>query len=153
MSFAKVKEYFEERHLENKLFRLPSSGATVAEDAETLDISPEQVAKTLAFKVAGKPLLIVMAGNARIDNHNFKAEFGARPRMISADRVNDLIGHEVGGVCPFALKPGVEVYIDRSLENDPEIFPAAGDQFHAAKLTLAELLELSNYQRWVSVTK
>ncbi|WP_281165377.1 YbaK/EbsC family protein [Liquorilactobacillus sicerae] len=153
MSFAKVKAYFESQQLADKLFRLPASGATVAEAAETLDILPEQVAKTLAFKVNGQPLVVVMAGDARIDNHNFKSEFGARPRMIPADQVNGLIGHEVGGVCPFALNSGVDVYIDQSLENDPEVFPAAGDQFHAARLTLPELLSLSHYQRWVKVTK
>ncbi|KRM88710.1 YbaK/EbsC family protein [Liquorilactobacillus vini] len=153
MSFAKVKAYFESRQVADKLFRLPASGATVAEAAKTLAILPEQIAKTLAFKINGQPVVVVMAGNARIDNHNFKAEFGVRPRMIPADQINDLIGHAVGGVCPFALNSGVEVYLDQSLENDLEVFPAAGDQFHAARLTLPELLTLSHYQRWVKVTK
>lgn len=153
MSFERAKEYLKEYGLENKAKQFPVSSATVEEAAKAIGCEEKEIAKTLSFIVDDKPILIVVAGDCKIDNSKYKAEFHKKAKMIPFDEVEELIGHSVGGVCPFGIKEGVTVYLDESLKRFDIIYPACGSQNSAVKLTIEELEKASNYKKWVDVCK
>ena len=153
MAIEKVKAYFRALGMEERVQELPASSATVALAAEALHCAPERIAKTLSFLVDGQPILIVAAGDARIDNSKYKAQFSAKAKMIPAEEAEALVGHAVGGVCPFAVNEGVTVYLDRSLQRFETVYPACGSANSAIELTIAELERYSGFRAWVDVCK
>ena len=153
MPIVKVKEYFKKYDMENRVQELEVSSATVELAAEALHCEPCRIAKTLSFMVNESPILIVTAGDAKIDNHKYKDRFGTKAKMLSTDEVEALIGHAVGGVCPFAVKEGVAVYLDESLKRFETVFPACGSSNSAIELTIAELEMYSVFKSWVDVCK
>jgi prolyl-tRNA editing enzyme YbaK/EbsC (Cys-tRNA(Pro) deacylase) len=153
MSVEKVKEYFKEYGIEDRIQEFEVSSATVDLAAKALNTEPQRIAKSLAFKVDDKPILIIAAGDTRIDNPSYKKKFSTKPKMLSPDECQDMIGHAVGGICPFAINEGVEVYLDESLKRFETIFPAAGSANSAIELTIPELEKYSNYKEWVDLCK
>ena len=153
MSIEKVKAYFKEFGMEDRILEFSVSSATVALAAEALGCEPERIAKTLSFVKDDSCILVVAAGDARIDNPKFKAEFGMKAKMADFNEVARLCGHAVGGVCPFAVNEGVPVYLDESLRRFDFVYPAAGSSNSAIKLSLEELEKYSNYLKWVDVCK
>ena len=151
MSVEKVKAYLKKYGLDGRVIELNASSATVALAAEALGCEPCRIAKTLSF-LAEKPVLIVAAGDARIDNTKFKARFGVKAKMLSPENVETLIGHAVGGVCPFAVNDGVEIYLDESLRRFETVFPACGSGSSAIEMTCAELENVTK-AAWVDVCK
>ena len=121
--------------------------------AQALNCEPCRIAKTLSFLVDGHPILIVTAGDAKIDNPKYKAQFGTKAKMLTPEEVETLVGHAVGGVCPFAVNEGVKVYLDVSLKRFETVFPACGSSNSAIELTIAELEKYSGYTDWVDVCK
>lgn len=153
MSFIKAKEYIEKYGLEKNIMEFTVSSATVEEAARAVNCKEEEIAKTLSFLVEEKPIVIVVAGDKKIDNSKYKAEFHSKAKMIPFDNVENLIGHEVGGVCPFGIKENVQVYLDISLKRFPIVYPACGSSNSAIKLTIEELEKISNYEKWIDVCK
>lgn len=153
MSIEKVKAYFARYAMEDRILEFPVSSATVELAAEALHCQPCRIAKTLSFLVGETPVLIVAAGDAKIDNPKYKAQFGTKARMLTPEQVETLIGHAVGGVCPFGLQPGVTVYLDVSLKRFETVFPACGSSNSAIELTIPELEQYSGYTAWVDVCK
>lgn len=153
MSLERAKEHLKKYGLEGKIMDFDTSSATVEEAAKALGCSPGEIAKTLSFLVEGKPVLIVVAGDVKIDNSKYKAFFHQKAKMIPMDDVEKMIGHKVGGVCPFGVLEGVEVYLDRSLQKYDVIYPACGNSHSAVRLTIRELEEASYYQEWIDVCK
>ena len=153
MSFERAKEYLKEYGLENKVMEFPVSSAIVEEAAKAVGCKEEEIAKTLSFIVEDKPILIVVAGDCKIDNSKYKAEFHKKAKMIPFNDVEKLIGHNVGGVCPFGIKERVTVYLDDSLKRFDTIYPACGSSNSAVKLTIEELEKASNYEKWIDVCK
>jgi prolyl-tRNA editing enzyme YbaK/EbsC (Cys-tRNA(Pro) deacylase) len=151
MAIEKVKEYFKERGLESRIMEFEVSSATVELAAKALHCEPERIAKTLSFRLADKNILIVVAGDAKIDNGKYKACFSTKARMLTAEEALEFIGHEIGGVCPFAVKAGVEVYLDISLKRFATVYPACGSGNSAIELTIPELEKYSQPQAWVDV--
>ena len=153
MAIEKVREYFREQGMEERVQELDVSSATVELAAAALHCEPQRIAKTLSFMVDGHAVLVVAAGDARVDNSKYKARFGAKAKMLSPEEVEMLVGHAVGGVCPFAVNEGVEVYLDISLKRFDTVFPACGSSNSAIELTISELEEHSSYTGWVDVCK
>lgn len=153
MSIEKVKAYFKTCGMENRVLEFPVSSATVELAAQAVGCEPGRIAKTLSFMVNERPVLIVAAGDAKIDNHKYKQQFGTKAKMLTADEAARLIGHAVGGVCPFAVNPGVTVYLDASLKRFETVFPACGSSNSAIELTIPELEKHSGYTAWVDVCK
>ena len=153
MSFERAKEYLKELGLENKVKEFPVSSATVEEAAKAVGCEEEKIAKTLSFIVEDKPILIVVAGDCKVDNSKYKAEFHKKAKMIPFTEVEELIGHSVGGVCPFGIKNGVTVYLDESLRRFDTVYPACGSSNSAVKLTIEELEKASKYEKWIDVCK
>lgn len=153
MSIQKVKAYFSLFGMENRIMEFDVSSATVALAAEALGCAPCRIAKTLSFSVAGNPVLIVAAGDAKIDNARFKAYFQTKAKMLAPDEASLLIGHAVGGVCPFAVNDGVKVYLDISLKRFETVFPACGSSNSAIELTPEELEKHSGVSEWIDVCK
>ena len=153
MSFERAKEHLKKYGLENKVMEFPVSSATVEEAAKAVGCEEKEIAKTLSFIVDDKPILIVVAGDCKIDNSKYKAEFHKKAKMIPFADVEELIGHSVGGVCPFGIKEGVTVYLDDSLKRFDTIYPACGSSNSAVKLTIEELEKASNFEKWVDVCK
>ena len=153
MAIDKVREYFKEYGMEKRILELDNSSATVELAAKALNCEPERIAKTLSFMVNDSAVLIVAAGDAKIDNAKFKKMFSTKARMLSADEVDSLVGHAVGGVCPFGINDGVRVYLDESLKRFKTIFPACGSSNSAIELTIDELEKYSLYSEWVDVCK
>lgn len=153
MAIEKVREYFKIKGIEDRILEFDSSSATVALAALALGCEEQRIAKTLSFHVGEKVVLVVTAGDAKIDNHKYKAFFGAKAKMLSFDEAEELIGHAVGGVCPFAVNEGVEVYLDESLKRFETVFPACGSSNSAIEMTMDELEEYSGYISWVDVCK
>lgn len=151
MSFENVKKYFEEIEMDSKIIELKDSSATVEQAANALGCKPEHIAKTMSFKTKEGPILIVCAGDAKIDNKKYKSVFGQKAKMIPANEVEELIGHLPGGVCPFAIKENVKVYLDISLKRFEKVFPAAGNGHSAIELTIKELETISKADSWVDV--
>ena len=153
MSLIKAKEYLTGFGLEDRVMEFSASSATVSEAAKAINCKEEEIAKTLSFIVNDKPILIVAAGDCKIDNSKFKAEFATKAKMIPFEMVEELIGHAVGGVCPFGVNDNVTVYLDNSLKRFEIIYPAAGSSNSAVKLTVDELEKISNLEKWVDVCK
>lgn len=153
MAIEKVKSYFNKYGLGGRIQEFAVSSATVALAAEALHCEPQRIAKTLSFLVEGKGLLVVAAGDAKIDNAKYKAQFGTKAKMLSPQEVETLVGHAVGGVCPFAVNAGVEIYLDESLKRFETVFPACGSSNSAIELSIPELEEYSAHRGWVDVCK
>lgn len=155
MSIGLVREYLSARGMAERIMEFEQSTATVYEAAETLGVEPARIAKTLSFrnKAGDGCIVLVAAGDVRIDNHAFRDAFGAKPRMLTADEAVRYTGHAVGGVCPFALPEGVPVYLDESLKRFDTVFPAAGNAASAVRLTPEELFGTADAVGWVSVGK
>lgn len=153
MSIEKVKAYFKTCGMEDRVLEFPVSSATVELAAQAVGCEPCRIAKTLSFMVNDGPILIVTAGDVKVDNHKYKQQFGAKAKMLTADEAVQLIGHAVGGVCPFAVNPGVTVYLDVSLKRFETVFPACGSSNSAIELTIPELEQHAGYTAWVDVCK
>lgn len=153
MSFINAKEHLKKYHLEEKIREFSISSATVEEAAIALNCEKKEIAKTLAFLVEEKPILIVTAGDQKIDNAKFKETFHEKAKMINFSEVEEKIGHAVGGVCPFGIKENISVYLDSSLKRFSYVYPACGSGNSAVKLTLEELECASNYKEWIDVCK
>ncbi len=153
MSIERVKAYFREYGLEGRVRELDMSSATVELAAAALNCEPRRIAKTLSFLKEGHALLVVAAGDAKIDNRKYKEEFKTKAKMLSREEAETLVGYAVGGVCPFAVNEGTEVYLDVSLKRFETVFPACGSANSAIELTIPELERYSGYQKWVDVCK
>lgn len=153
MSIEKVRAYFRSVGMEDRVMEFPVSSATVELAAQALGCEPCRIAKTLSFSVNGNPILIVTAGDTKIDNPKYKAQFGAKAKMLTPDEAVTLIGHAVGGVCPFAVNEGVTVYLDESMKRFATVFPACGSSNSAIEMTMADLQQHSGYTAWVDVCK
>lgn len=153
MSIEKVKDYFRQYGMEGRVLEFPVSSATVELAAQALGCESGRIAKTLSFLVGARAVLIVAAGDAKVDNHKYKAQFGVKAKMLSADEVTELVGHAVGGVCPFAVNEGVTVYLDESLKRFDTVYPACGSSNSAIELTIPELEQYSGFAGWIDVCK
>ena len=153
MSIERARAHLKKHGLEERIQEFTVSSATVALAAEALGCEPARIAKSLSFEKGEGALLVIAAGDARIDNAKFKQQFGIKAKMLSAEKVEPLIGHGVGGVCPFGVNEGVPVYLDESLKRFDYVYPAAGTSASAVYLTLPELERASEYIGWVNVTK
>ena len=153
MAIDKVKEYFRKYQMEDKVQEFEVSSATVELAAQALNCEPCRIAKTLSFMVNDAPVLIVAAGDAKIDNPKYKAQFATKAKMLTPEEAVNLIGHAVGGVCPFAVNEGVKIYLDESLKRFDTVFPACGSSNSAIELTVDELEKYSGSISWVDVCK
>lgn len=153
MAIERVKEYFTKYGMENRIIELDESSATVELAAQALGCEPERIAKSLSFMVQGQPVLIICAGDVKVDNAKYKAKFSTKAKMLTADEAETLVGHAVGGVCPFGMNEGVTVYLDESLKRFATVFPACGSANSAIELTIPELEKYSGYAEWVDVCK
>lgn len=153
MAIEKVKAYFRERGMEERVQEFDVSSATVELAAAALSCEPARIAKTLSFMVDGNALLIVAAGDVKIDNHKYKEQFHTKAKMLTPQEAETLVGHAVGGVCPFAVNEGVKVYLDVSLKRFETVFPACGSSNSAIELTIPELEKYSVSAGWVDVGK
>ena len=153
MGLQQVKEHLTKFNMEQQIFEHQVSTATVQEAADALGVIPARIAKTLSFKRDDSAILIVAAGDAKIDNAKFKAQFGVKAKMLTPDEVFHFTGHHVGGVCPFGLAFPIDVYLDESLKRFETVFPACGTANSSIELTLAQLAEISRVAAWVDVSK
>lgn len=153
MAIEKVKEFFDEKGIGERVQEFEISSATVALAAKALNCEESRIAKTLSFHVGESVVLVVTAGDQKIDNGKYKAQFGTKAKMLSFEEAEPLIGHAVGGVCPFAVKEGVLVYLDISLKRFETVFPACGSANSAIELSIKELEEYSGCKEWVDVCK
>ncbi len=154
MAIEKVREYFKTLGIEDKILEFPVSSATVDLAAEALGVKGQRIAKTLSFKLKdNSPMLIVCAGDTKIDNSKFKQSFETKAKMLTPDEVVEMIGHAIGGVCPFAVPENVKIYIDESVKRFETVFPACGSSNSAAEFTPDELYKYSRALSWVDVTK
>lgn len=154
MSIEKVRAYFKDYGIEDEILEFSVSSATVELAAQALNTDGCRIAKTLSFSVNDSPILIVTAGDAKIDNKKYKAFFGAKAKMLSFDEVEEKIGHAVGGVCPFGINDGVKVYLDDSIKRFETVFPACGSSNSAIELTPEELEKYScSFIEWIDVCK
>lgn len=153
MAIERVKAYFRQHGMEERIQEFDVSSATVELAATALHCDPQRIAKTLSFMVDGHAVLVVAAGDAKIDNSKYKVQFGTKAKMLSPEEVETLVGHAVGGVCPFAVNEDVEVYLDVSLKRFQTVFPACGSSNSAIELTIPELERHSGYAGWIDVCK
>lgn len=153
MAIEKVKEYFNQFGIADRVQEFTVSSATVELAAQALNCEPCRIAKTLSFMIDDHAVLIVMAGDAKIDNHKYKDQFGKKAKMLTSDEAKTMIGHEVGGVCPFGINAGVTVYLDNSLKRFETVFPACGSSNSAIELSIQELEKYSGHTAWVDVCK
>lgn len=153
MAIEKVKEYFKSLGIEERIQEFEISSATVELAAKALNCEESRIAKTLSFHVGDKVVLVVAAGDVKIDNPKYKAQFGTKAKMLSFDEAEPLIGHAVGGICPFAVNEGVETYLDISLKRFDTVFPACGSSNSAIELSMKELEEYSKCISWIDVCK
>ncbi|MBR4423752.1 MAG: YbaK/EbsC family protein [Mailhella sp.] len=153
MSIEKARQHLRSWGMEGRIREFSRSSATVALAAEALGCDPARIAKTLSFRVDGRPVLIVAAGDARVDNALFRARFRCKAKMLRAEEAEECIGHAVGGICPFGIKEGVDVYLDESLRRFSTVFPACGSASSAIELSIGELEQCSRSAGWVDVCK
>ena len=153
MSLEKARKYLKEKGYADRIILLHESSATVELAAEALGVEPASIAKTLSFYIGEQPILIVTEGTARIDNHKYKDTFHVKAKMIPFDEVEAAVGHAPGGVCPFGVHAGVRVYLDESLKKFDTVYPAAGADHSAIKLSVSELEALAGAEGWVDVCK
>ena len=153
MSLEKAKAYLAEKGYADHVIELEDSSATVQMAAQALGVEPGMIAKTMSFLIGEEAILILTEGTARVDNRKYKDTFHMKAKMIPFEEVEKWIGHAPGGVCPFGIKEGVKVYLDESLKQFDTVYPAAGNDHSAAKLTIAELEEVAGAVGWVDVCK
>ena len=153
MSIEKVREYFKTLNIDGRILEFDVSSATVELAAKALNCKGARIAKSISFMKNDEPILVVTAGDMKIDNAKYKKKFGVKAKMLTPDEAAKLIGHAVGGVCPFAVNDGVKVYLDESLKRFDTVFPACGSSNSAIEVTVAELEKLSKYDEWVDVCK
>ncbi len=154
MSIEKVRAYFQPLGIAERIQEFSVSSATVELAAQAVGVEGARIAKSLSFKVDDQPILVVAAGDAKVDNSRYKAQFHTKAKMLTHEEAHDLIGHDVGGVCPFALPENVKVYLDVSLKRFGTVYPAAGSDNSAIELTCEELEKYaSNFAGWVDVCK
>ena len=153
MSYLKAKQHLEQYNLEDRIIEFSSSTATVSLAAEQVGVTEGEIAKSMSFIVNDNPILVIVAGDKRIDNHKYKDEFKVKAKMISFDQVEEYIGHKAGGVCPFGINDNVRVYLDLSLKKYEYVYPACGTSNTAVKLLINELEKASKYIKWVDVCK
>lgn len=153
MSVELVRKYFENTELEGKILEFSVSTATVELAAEAVQTEPDRIAKTLAFLLGDEAIVIVVSGMSRIDNRKYKEQFHSKAKMIPFAMVEEYLGHPPGGVCPFALKEGVKIYLDVSLKAHETVFPAAGSESSAVEMTQGQLERLIPYEEWVDVCR
>ena len=153
MSIEKVKSYFASFGMEDRILEFPVSSATVELAAQALQTDGCRIVKILSFRVGDDAILICAAGDSKIDNAKYKARFGVKAKMLSHEEAAERIGHAVGGVCPFAVNAGVQVYLDESIKRFETVFPAAGSSNSAIEMTIPEMETYSGYTAWVDVCK
>ncbi|WP_342570142.1 YbaK/EbsC family protein [Paenibacillus sp. FSL R5-0749] len=153
MTIEKVKDFFKQYGMNSQIIEFEVSSATVDLAASALGCEPERIAKTLSFMVNGQAVLVVAAGDAKVDNKKFKEYFKTKAKMLSPDETMDMVGHAIGGVCPFAIKNDVSVYLDISLKRFETIYPACGSSNSAIELTIKQLEKYSSYSEWIDVCK
>lgn len=153
MSIERARDYLKQYGLENEIMEFDVSSATVEQAAIAVGCKEQEIAKTLSFIVEEKPILIVAAGDCKIDNPKYKAQFHTKAKMIPFEEVETLIGHAVGGVCPFGVNDGVKIYLDSSLKRFEYVYPACGSSNSAIKLTIEQLESISGYKEWIDVCK
>ncbi len=153
MSIERARSYLVSKDFGDRIIVPEKSSATVAEAAEAIGCQPGMIAKTLSFLQNDRPVLILVEGLSRIDNQKYRSVFGCKAKMIPAGQVEPLVGHDIGGVCPFGINEGVLVYLDESLKKHATVYPAAGSDHSAVRLSIPELEACSGYQGWVDVCK
>ena len=153
MAIEKAREYFRQFGMEDKVLEFSESSATVELAAKAVNCKPERIAKTLSFSLGAQCILILTAGDAKIDNAKYKTRFAAKARMLSPEEVLEKTGYPVGGVCPFGVSGEIDVYLDISLKRFSTVFPACGSGNSAIELTIPELEKYSNSKEWVDVCK
>lgn len=153
MGIEQVRAHLRKWNREQDILEYPVSSATVPLAASALSVEEGRIAKTLSFRGSSGPVLIVVAGDVRIDNHKYKAVFGCKARMLSAEEAREQVGHEIGGICPFGVRPGVMVYLDRSLQRFATVFPACGSANSAIELNCTELEQIAGAHGWVEVSR
>lgn len=153
MAIDNVKAYFRQFGMEERIQEFDTSSATVELAAAALHCEPQRIAKTLSFLADGQAILIVAAGDVKIDNSKYKAQFKTKAKMLSAQQAETMIGHAVGGVCPFAVEEGVNIYLDQSLKRFTTVYPACGSANSAIELTIPELEKYSGAVAWIDVCK
>ena len=153
MAIDKVREYMKKYGRENDIMEFGVSSATVSEAAQAIGCDEASIAKTLSFIVNNIPIVIVVAGDKKIDNRKYKDYFHGKAKMVPYDKLAEIIGHEAGGVCPFGLNEGVLVYLDKSLKEHDIVYPACGSHNSAIKLSIDELENITNFEDWIDVSK
>jgi prolyl-tRNA editing enzyme YbaK/EbsC (Cys-tRNA(Pro) deacylase) len=153
MAIEAVREYLKKYGMEDKILEFDVSSATVELAAQALHTEGKRIAKSLTFRAGEDAVMIVTAGDARIDNGKYKARFGCKAKMLAPDEVVELVGHAIGGVCPFGVKEGVKVYLDESLKRFETVYPACGSSNSAIELNLEQLEQLSGALEWIDVCK
>ncbi|MGD9909684.1 MAG: YbaK/EbsC family protein [Candidatus Izemoplasmatales bacterium] len=153
MSIERVRQYFQKYQMEDRILEFEESSATVELAAIALGCEGKRIAKTLSFHVFDEVVLIVTAGDQKVDNQKYKSYFNTKAKMLSFEEAEPLIGHSVGGVCPFGVNPGVKVYLDISLKRFDTVFPACGSSNSAIELSISELDNYSNNLAWIDVCK
>ncbi len=153
MAFTKAKEHLKKYGMDNLVMEFDVSSATVGEAARAVNCTEGEIAKTLSFIVDGNPIVVVVAGDVKIDNAKYRAEYHTKAKMIPFENVEEMTGHAVGGVCPFGINENVEVYLDDSLKRFDIVYPACGSSNSAVKLTIAELEKASEFKKWVDICK
>lgn len=153
MSFEKAFEHLKKYQLEDRVIVFPVLTSTVKEAANALGSKEGEIAKSLAFLVNDKAVLVIAAGDQKIDNAKFKMEFNVKAKMVAFNEVGNIIGHDAGGVCPFGVNEGVSVYLDESLKKYEIVYPACGSHNSAVKLTIEDIMKASEYIKWVNVCK
>jgi prolyl-tRNA editing enzyme YbaK/EbsC (Cys-tRNA(Pro) deacylase) len=153
MSLEQVRGYLQRWGRDKDIIEMDASTATVAEAAAALGVIPARIAKSISLKQGGGAMIVVTAGDMKLDNRKYRERFGFKPRMLSAEESLNVTGHAVGGVCPFALPPGTGVYLDNSLRRFETVYPACGSGNSAIELTLDDLNEYSHSRGWVDVCR
>lgn len=153
MSITKVREYFKQYDMEKRIKELTETTATVEEAAKALGCEPDRIAKTLSFSLGEQIILILFSGNTRVDNAKYRQQFQRKAKMLTKEEVEEKVGHQVGGVCPFAINPNIDVYLDISLKKYDTVFPACGSSNSAIELSIEELEKYSLFKQWIDVGK
>lgn len=153
MSLERAKDYLKKYKMDKEILIFDSSSATVELAAKELNCKEAEIAKTMAFLLEDKPIVIVVAGDKKIDNAKYKQEFQKKAKMVPLDEVEEIIGHEVGGVCPFGVKENVDVYLDISLKEHDIVYPACGTYNSAIRIDIKRLEEILNFKKWIDVCK
>ncbi len=153
MSIESAEDYLKKFGLDNRILRFEASSATVELAAKALNCDPARIAKSLTFYLNEQPIMILAAGDMKVDNKKYKEVFSSKAKMLTPEQAEELIGHSIGGVCPFGVKNGVQVYLDVSLKRFSTVFPACGGSNTAIELSIPELEKTSGYKKWVDVCK